>query len=218
MNRSYNVGDRHHLPKSPGVSVLLISVVVARKRQISLHLCYVIFWEYMKIYIHRSATMKTCPNKLLNHYFINVNKPKIMLLDNGRQFSLPVWLRIQKESDVTTRCLPIKHPDQCSVRFKWELSKFFRISCHDNHTKWAELLPHTEEWLNLTVKRGYSPTELMFREKKHGIFDKKLTELKHETLDSEDLDTKLEITFSGLKRKAVDRTKKEERKQKRGSK
>jgi len=52
----------------------------------------------------------------------------------------------------------------------------------------------------------------MFREKKHGIFDKMLTELKHETLGSEDLDTKLERTFSRIKRKAVDRMKKEERK------
>jgi len=86
-----------------------------------------------------------------------------MLLDKGRQFSSPVWLRIQKESDVPTRFLSIKHPEQHSVRVKWELSKFFRIYCHDNHTKWAELLPHIEEWLNKIVKEGYSPTELMFR-------------------------------------------------------
>ena len=156
--------------------------------------------------------MKTCFSKLLNHYSINVIKPKIKLLDNDRQFSSPVCLRIQKESDVTTRFLPIKHPEQHSVRVKWELSKFFRIYCYYNHKKWVELVPHIEEWLNKTVKRGYSPTQLMFREKKHGIFDKMLTELKHETLGSEDLDTKLERTFSRIKRKAVDRMKKEERK------
>ena len=96
----------------------------------------------MKIYTLRSATVKTCLNKLLNHYFINVIKPKIVLLNNDRQFSLPIWLGIQKESDVTTRFLPIKHPEQHSVRVKQELSKFFRIYCHENHTKWAELLLH----------------------------------------------------------------------------
>jgi hypothetical protein len=89
----------------------------------------------------------------------------------------------------------------------WELSKFFRIYCHDNHTKVGKLFPHIEEWLNKTDKRGYSPTQLMFRETKHGIFDKMLPELKCDTLDIEDLDIKLERAFSRIKRKAVERKK-----------
>jgi hypothetical protein len=52
----------------------------------------------------------------------------------------------------------------------------------------------------------------MFREKKHGIFDKMLSEQKHDILDIEDLDTKLERAFSRIKRKAADRKKKEESK------
>ena len=53
--------------------------------------------------------------------------------------------------------------------------------------KWAELLHHIEEQLNKTGKRGYSSIELMFREKKQGIFDKMLSEVKHNILDIEDL-------------------------------
>jgi hypothetical protein len=48
----------------------------------------------------------------------------------------------------------------------------------------------------------------MFREKKHGIFDKMLPELKYDTLDIEDLDIKLERAFSRIKRKAAERNKK----------
>jgi hypothetical protein len=60
-----------------------------------------------------------------------------------------------------------------------ELSKFFSIYCHDNHKKWAHLLPHIEEWLNKTVasSTGYYPLELKFGELKPSIFDNLLPEL-----------------------------------------
>jgi hypothetical protein len=156
--------------------------------------------------------MKACLNKLPNHSFVNVIKAKIILSDNGSQFSSTVRLRKQIESDITTRLSPIRHPEQQSVRVILELSEFFSIYCHDNHTKLAELLPHIEEWLNKAVKTGYSATELMFREKKNGIFDKMLPELKYDVLDIEDLDTILERAFSKIKRKATGRKNKEERK------
>jgi hypothetical protein len=127
--------------------------------------------------------MKACPNTLLKYYFFNVIKPKIILLNNGSQFSSLVWLRKQKESNVTTRLLPIGHLGYNSVRVMWELSEFFRIYCHDNHTKVGKLFPHIEEWLNKTVKKDYSSTQLMFREEKHSIFDKMFPELKHDALD-----------------------------------
>jgi hypothetical protein len=79
-----------------------------------------------------------------------------------------------------------------------ELSKFFRIYCHDNHKKWAELLPHIEGWLNKTVAR------LMFGDRKPSIFDM-LPELKQDTSDIEDSEIKLEREFSRIKRKAAER-------------
>ena len=134
-------------------------------------------------------------------------------MDNCSQFSSTVWLRKQKESDVTAGLSPVRHPEEHSVRVMWELSEFFRIYCHHgNHIKWAELLHHIKEWLNKKVKTGYSPTELRFREKIRRIFDKMLSELKHDILGIEDLDTKLERAFSRIKRKATQRKKKEESK------
>jgi hypothetical protein len=97
-----------------------------------------------------------------------------------------------------------------------ELSKFFRIYCHENHKKkWAELIPHIEGWLNKTVasSTGYSPSELMFGDRTPSIFDNMLPELKQDASDIEDLDIKLERAFSRIKRKAAER----ERRRKKGN-
>lgn len=53
MNRAYKVKDRYHLLESPGDSVRFISTIT-RKCQVSLHLCYYTFWNYVKIYTFRS--------------------------------------------------------------------------------------------------------------------------------------------------------------------
>jgi transposase InsO family protein len=98
---------------------------------------YDVFSKYVKLYLLMSTTTKACLNKLLNHYFVNVIKPKIILSDDGSQFSSPVWLRKLKEHDVTTRFLPIRHPESNpSERVMRELSKFFRIYRHDHHKNW----------------------------------------------------------------------------------
>jgi hypothetical protein len=121
-----------------------------------------------------------------------------------------------KEQDVHTRFSPIRHPkSNPGERIMRELSKFFRIYCHENHKKWAELLPYTEGWLNKTVQSStrYAPLELMFGCSKPSLFDNMLPDLKQSNLDIEELDTKLEQAFSRMKRKAAER----ERKRKKGN-
>jgi hypothetical protein len=144
---------------------------------------------------------------LLNHYFVNVIKPEIILSDNGSQFRSPVWLKKLKENDVTVRFSPIRHPESNpSERVMRELSKFFRIYCHDIHKNWAELLPHIEGWLNKTVASptGYSPSELIFGWRRPSIFHKMLPELKLDNSGIEDLDTKFERAFSRISKKAAE--------------
>jgi len=60
-----------------------------------------------------------------------------------------------------------------------ELSKFCRIDCHQNHKRWADLLPQIEQWLNKTVasSRVYAPLELIFNAKRSDIFAKFLPRL-----------------------------------------
>jgi hypothetical protein len=174
-----------------------------------------VFSKYVNLYPLKSTTTKACFNKLLNYYFVNDIKPKIILSENGSQFRSPVWLKKLKEHEVTTRFSPIRHPESNpSERVMRELSKFFRIYCYDNYKKWAELLPHIEGWLNKTVasSTGYSPSELMSGGRKTSIFDI-LPEVKQYTSDIEDLDIKLERAFLRIKRKAAER----ERRRKKGN-
>jgi transposase InsO family protein len=127
--------------------------------------------------------MKACLHKLLNHYFVNIIKPKIILSDNCSQFRSPVWLKKLKEHDVTTRFSPIRDPESNPTeRVMRELSKFSRIYCHDNRKQWAELVPHIEGWLNNTVASltGYSSSELMFGDRKPNMFGNMFPELKQD--------------------------------------
>ena len=166
------------------------------------------FSKYVKLYPLKLATTKACLNKLLNHYFVNVIKPKVVLSDNGSQFRSPVWTKRLKEQDVCARFSPIRHPESNpSERVMRELSKFFRIYCHENHKKWAELLPYIEGWLNKTVasSTGYSPLELMFGCSKPSVLDNMLPKPKQNAVAVEELDTKLERAFSRMKRKAAER-------------
>jgi len=73
--------------------------------------CYDMFSKYVKLYTLKSATTKAFLKKLLNHYFVNVMRPKIILSDNGSQFRSPVWLKKLKECDNTTRFSPGGHPE-----------------------------------------------------------------------------------------------------------
>jgi hypothetical protein len=55
-----------------------------------------------------------------------------------------------------------------------ELSKFCWIYCHDNHKKWAELLPHIEGWINNIVASatGYNPSELMYGSERRNVLSR----------------------------------------------
>jgi hypothetical protein len=93
-----------------------------------------------------------------------------------------------------------------------ELSKFFRIYCHEYHKRCAELFSYIEGWLYETVtsSKGYSPLELMFGCSKPSVFDNMLPKPKQNALDVEELDTKLERAFSRMKRKAAERERRSE--------
>ena len=88
-----------------------------------------------------------------------------------------------------------------------ELSKFRRIYCHDNHKKWAELLPHIEKWINNTVASGtgYTPTELMYGVKRPNVFDKVMPKVQVLEHEEEDIVAKLEAAYAKMKQKAAAR-------------
>jgi hypothetical protein len=88
-----------------------------------------------------------------------------------------------------------------------ELSKFCRIYCHDNHKKWAELLPHIEKWINNTVASGtgYTPTELMYGVERPNVFDNVMPKVQGQEQEEEDIAAKLEAAYARMKQKAAAR-------------
>jgi hypothetical protein len=220
MNTAYEVIDKHHMPKDPGELCavdLYGSLPTSRGNVKFIFVCYDMFTKHVKLYALRSATTKSCLNKLLNHYCRNVIKPKVVLSDNGSQFRPPAWTKRLKEQGICAKFTPIRHPESNpSERVMRELSKFFRIYCQENHKKWVELLPSIEEWLNKTIASatGFSPVELMFGCHKQSLFNKLLPETKIKVGNEEEWDTKLKSAWIRMKKKIEER----ERRRIRGNK
>jgi len=176
-NRSFTVEERHHLPERPG-DVCAIDVYgtlpTSRGGVRYILVCHDVFSRYIKLYPLRSATTKACLKKLINKYFGDV-KPRCILSDNAMQFRSPCWSRQLQQHGVDIRFAPIWHPESNpSERCMRKLSKFCGIYCNENHRKWAELLPHIENWMNKSVcsSTGYTPSELMYGTERPNVFRK----------------------------------------------
>ena len=88
-NKSYTTKERSHLPAKQGdlcALDLFGALPVARGGIRYILVCYGVFFEHVKLYALKAATTRSCLNKLLNHYFTQVIKPKCILSDNGTQF------------------------------------------------------------------------------------------------------------------------------------
>jgi len=84
MNRAYDVTDKYHLPKCPGdlcVVDLYGSLPILQGNDKYVFVCYDVFYKYVKLNTLKFSTTKACLNKLLNHYFFNIIKPKVILSD-----------------------------------------------------------------------------------------------------------------------------------------
>jgi hypothetical protein len=216
-NRSVDVEEKHHFPKKPGdICALDIygSLPISRGGVRYILVCLDVFSKYIKLYALKSATTRSCLNKLTNHYFGSVATPKIILSDNGTQFRSPSWAKQLKKHGVETRFTLIRHPESNpSERYMRELSKFCRIYCHDNHKKWAELLPHIENWINNTVASAteYTPTELMYGSERRNVLSKVMQKLPTLDQEGEGIDEKLEKAYHRMRKRAEAREKRRKR-------
>jgi len=181
--QSYTIEEKHHLPTKPGdlcAIDLYGGLPTSRSGVKYILVCYDVFSKHVKLYPLKTATTRSCLNKLINKYFGEVIKPKVIMSDNGSQFRSLSWRRKLSENEVEVHFSPVRHPQSNpSERVMKELSKFCRIYCHQNHKRRAHLLPQTEQWLNKTVasSTGYAPVELIFNANRPDIFAKFMPEL-----------------------------------------
>jgi hypothetical protein len=207
-NRSLDIQERIQVPTKPGelCSVDLYGALPTGRGGVRYILvCFDVFSKYVKLYPLKTATTKSCLNKLVNRYFVDVAKPKVILSDNGTQFQSPLWKRTMKEHEVKVRYSAIRHPQSNpSERYMKEISKFCRIYCHSNHRKWTELFPHIEFWLNNTTASStlYSPVELLFGAERHNLFQNYLPKLPDGEMKHEDIKEKIKKAYERMRQRA----------------
>ena len=166
--QSYTSDEKHHLPTRPDdlCAIDLYGSLPTSRGGVKYILgCYDVFSKHVKLHHLKAATTKACFNTLINKYSVEVIIPKIILSDNGSQFRSPSWKGKLPGLEVEVRFAPVRHPQSNpSERIMNDLSKFCRIYCHQNHRRWADLLPQIEQWLNKTVdsSTGYAPVEIIF--------------------------------------------------------
>ena len=138
-NKSYTTQERSYFPARPGdlcAPDLFGPLPVARGGVRYILVCYDVFSKHVKLYALKTATTRSCLNKLFNHYFTQVIKPKCVLSDIGTQFQSPLWRKKLAEHNVQVRFTPIQHPQaNPSERCMREISKFCKIYCSQNHRK-----------------------------------------------------------------------------------
>jgi hypothetical protein len=87
-----------------------------------------------------------------------------------------------------------------------DVSKFCRIYCHSNHRKWAELIPHIENWLNNTVVSATYIHQLNYCLEQKGImFQKCLPNLPKGETKHEKIQEKIAKAYERMRQRAHDR-------------
>jgi transposase InsO family protein len=120
-------GYRRKKPSTKGARRLVFDrflwTLAYRKRWSSTHIG--VFSKYVKLYPLKTATTKSSLNKLINYYFREIVKPKVILSDNGTQFQSPVWKENMHKHGVGVRYSAMRHPQSNpSERCMREISKF----------------------------------------------------------------------------------------------
>jgi hypothetical protein len=85
-----------------------------------------------------------------------------------------------------------------------QLGKYFWIYCHETHTRWPELVPYLDNWLNSSVSQstGYSPVELLNGNPKPDIFRKILKKAINQLPTEEALANKILKAYARMKLRA----------------
>lgn len=147
-NSSLDMKERNHAPSKPGelCSINLYGPLPTGRGGVRYILvCFEVFSRYAKLYSLKTATTRSCLNKLVKHYFVEEVKHKVTLSDIGTQFQPPLWKVTMQNHDFKVRYSAFSHWKMHDRNFKelrdlllFQPSKVGRI-------------PHIELWLNNTV-------------------------------------------------------------------
>lgn len=143
------------IPKNPR-EMLAIDILGPLVRSTYGYTCVLVlvdvFSKFLKLYGMRKATSRVCLNRV-KRYIREYGKPRLVLSDNGTQFKSREWKEGLQELGVKSIRTAIRNP-KCNPceRYVRTVGICLRILCSNDHTKWYEVLPKIEEFVNC----GYS--------------------------------------------------------------
>jgi hypothetical protein len=138
-NRRFETEWRSHMPKTAGdlCAVDLYGPLPTGRESVRYILvCLDVFTKFVRLYALRTATTRTCLQKIVTHYLTDVTQPKCILSDNGTQFSSPVWKKRLSDFGIDVKFAPVRRPQaNPSERCMRKTGKFCRIYCFETHRK-----------------------------------------------------------------------------------
>jgi hypothetical protein len=138
-NRAFDLEIKSHVPSNPGelLTIDLYGPLPTGRGGVKyLLVCLDMFIKYVKLYPLKTATTKSCLNKLLNHYFIKINKPKVIRIycnETHKKWPeliphIEIWMN--SSLSTSTKCTPVELMEKTN---KLELFNVFRLPSTTPH-------------------------------------------------------------------------------------
>lgn len=125
--------------------------------------CVDVFTKAVRLYAIPRPTTRSALNAILKTYVPEHGNTRRILSDQGSQFQNQNWATTLERHGIQAVLTSIRHPQgNLAERVNKELGKFFRIYCHEQHSKWPEYVQFFEDAINSGYNEttGYTPEEL----------------------------------------------------------
>ena len=106
------------------------------------------FTKFVKLFTLRRATTTTTLRRIKD-YCEEYGRPKVIMTDNGTQFTSKKWVDGLKELNIQPKYTAIRNPcANLAERINRQLGNLFRILVHDQHSKWSRYIRMIETCIN----------------------------------------------------------------------
>lgn len=123
------------------------------------------FSRYVRLYALKRATCKSILSRIFLDYIEKVQKPRVILSDNGTQFRSKEWSLALSKQDIKAKLISVYFPEgNMTERYNREVGRLLRTYCNEKHTRWATALSFVEDCLNSSISEvtGCSPHYVQF--------------------------------------------------------
>lgn len=171
-----------------------------------------VFSKYVTLVPLRNVNGRSCVNALVNRYLKEHPVPESIITDNGTYFWSRTWMNKLKELRIKALHTSIRMPSSNNIERTFrDVNRMLRVYVSENHVRWAKYLDHIAECINVSYHESINstPYEIVFRK----LPNRKLCQiLGLEPKEIQDIDNKIVRVYQHLKKKAISRGNRHDRK------